>query len=80
MRTTLDIRDDVLKRMKDYAAARSISYGEAATEIMEQGLNAEIPTKWKNGILVFAPGPGAERITLEKSLAMKDAMEDELPW
>jgi hypothetical protein len=79
MRTTLDIRDDVLQRMKEYAAARSISNGTAATEIMERGLDAEVPTKWENGILIFAPGPGGERITVKRALAIKDEIENELP-
>ena len=78
MRTTLDIRDDVFERVKQYAATSSISYSAAATEIMERGLNAEVPTKWENGLLIFAPGPSAERITMERALAFKDAMEDEL--
>jgi hypothetical protein len=80
MRTTLEIRDDILEQVKEYAAARKISYGAAASEILEQGLNVEIPTKWENGILIFAPGPRAEKLTLEKALAIKDEMESELPW
>jgi|CZKF01.1.fsa_nt_gi hypothetical protein len=79
MRTTLDIRDDVLQQVKEYAAARSISNGAAASDILERGLNAEVPTKWENGILIFSPGPDSEMITLEKALALKDAMESELP-
>lgn len=79
MRTTLDIRDDVLKRVKEYAAARSISNGAAVSEVLERGLNAEVPTKWENGILIFAPGPGAEILTVERALAIKDEMESELP-
>jgi hypothetical protein len=78
MRTTLEIRDDVLQKVKEYAAARSISQGAAVSEVLERGFNAEVPTKWENGILIFAPGPGAEVLTLEKTLALKDAMESEL--
>jgi hypothetical protein len=78
MRTTLDIRDDVLEQVREYAAARSISKGAAASEILERGLNAEVPTKWENGILIFSPGPDSEMIALEKALALKDAMESEL--
>ena len=44
MRTTLEIRDDVLEKMKAYAAARSISNGSAATKLIERGLTAEVPT------------------------------------
>ena len=80
MRTTLDIRDDILKQVREYAAARSISYGEAASEVLERGFNAPVPTKWENGILIFAPGPDAEVLTVERALAIKDALEDELPW
>lgn len=78
MRTTLDIRDEVLEKVKKYAAARSISKGAAVSDVLERGFNAEVPTKWENGILVFDPGPGAEIVTLEHALAIKDAMEDEL--
>jgi hypothetical protein len=80
VRTTLEIRDDVLEQVKQYAAARSISNGAAATEILERGLNTEIPTVWKNGVFVFAPGPGAEIMSVERALAIKDEVEDEIPW
>jgi hypothetical protein len=78
MRTTLDIRDDVMEQVKEYATARSISQGAAATLMIERGLKADVPTKWENGILIFAPGPDSEMITIEKALALKDAMESEL--
>jgi hypothetical protein len=79
MRTTLDIKDEVLEKVKEYAAARSITKGAAVSEVLERGFNAEVPTKWENGILIFSPGPESEMITLEKALALKDAMESELP-
>ena len=37
MRTTLDIKDEVLERVKEYAAARSISQGAAVSEVLERG-------------------------------------------
>lgn len=77
MRTTLEIRDDIFERMKQYASARSISNGAAATEIMERGLDAPFPTKWENGLLVFDPGPNAEVITLERTLQLEDELEDD---
>jgi hypothetical protein len=77
MRTTLDIRDDVLEQVKEYAAARAISNGAAASEILERGLTAEVPTKWENGILIFSPGP-AGAVTAEHVMKLKDEMEDEL--
>ena len=77
MRTTLDIRADVLERVKEYAEARSISNGNAVSEILERGLDAEVPTKWENGILIFAPGP-AGAVTAEHVMKLKDDMESEL--
>ncbi len=78
MRTTIDIRDEVLAEVKAYAAARSISNGAAASELIQRGLQAEIPTKWENGLLVFDPGPSGA-ITTEHVLRLKDEMEGE-PW
>jgi hypothetical protein len=77
MRTTLDIRDDVLEQVKAYAAARSISQGLAASELIQRGLRAEVPTVWENGLLVFDPGPDARVVTLEKTLEVEDALEDD---
>jgi hypothetical protein len=78
MRTTLDIRDDVLDQVKAYAAARSISQGSAASELIQRGLQAEVPTKWEDGLLVFDPGPSGV-ITTEDVMRLKDEMEGE-PW
>jgi hypothetical protein len=77
MRTTLDIRDDILEKVKEYAAARSISNGTAVSEVLERGFNAEVPTKWENGILIFSPGP-AGAVTAEHVMNLKDDMEGEL--
>ena len=77
MRTTLDIRDDVLERVKQYAAARSISKGAAVSDVLERGFNAEVPTKWENGILIFSPGPGGA-VSAEHVMKLKDEMEGEL--
>jgi hypothetical protein len=77
MRTTLDIRDDVLQRVKEYAAARSISNGAAVSEVLTRGFEAEVPTKWKNGILIFSPGPSGA-VTTEHVMKLKDEMESEL--
>lgn len=77
MRTTLEIRDDVLERVKEYAAAHSISNGEAVTEILERGLSSGVPMKWENGILIFAPGPEGA-VTAEHVMRLKDEMESEL--
>jgi len=77
MRTTLDIEDDVLEQVKEYASARSISQGAAASEILKRGFNADVPTKWENGILIFSPG-SAGAVSAEHVMKLKDQMEGEL--
>jgi hypothetical protein len=77
VRTTVDIRDDVLKKVKEYAAARSISKSDAVSDMLERGFNAEVPTKWENGILIFSPGPSGA-VTAEHVMKLKDEMESEL--
>jgi hypothetical protein len=71
MRTTMDIRDEVLAEVKAYAAARSISNGAAASELIQRGLQAEILTKWENGLLVFDPGPSGA-VNTEGVMRLKD--------
>jgi hypothetical protein len=78
MRTTLEIDDDVLTEVKEYATARSISNGAAATLMIKRGLKAVVPTKWENGILIFSPGPEGS-VTAEHVQDLIDEMEGELP-
>jgi hypothetical protein len=77
MRTTLDIKDETMEKVNEYASARSISKGAAVSEVLERGFNAEVPTKWENGILVFSPGPSGA-VTAEHVMKLKDEMESEL--
>lgn len=77
MRTTIDIKDETMEKVNEYAAARSISKGAAVSEVLERGFNAEVPTKWENGILVFSPGPSGA-VTFEHAMKIKDEMESEL--
>ena len=77
MRTTLDIKDETMEIVNEYASARSMSKGAAVSEVLERGFNAEVPTKWENGILVFSPGPSGA-VTAEHVMKLKDEMESEL--
>lgn len=78
MRTTWNIDECVLDEVKSYAKTRSIPAGQAATELIQKGLQARVPTKWENGLLIFAPGPETEVVTLEQALAFEDALEEEV--
>lgn len=76
MRTTLDIPEKVLERVKRHASARSISQGAAAVELIERGLDAKVPIIWENGIPVFDPGP-AGAVTYEHVKKLIEQMEEE---
>lgn len=74
MRTTLEIRDDLLGRVKDYAAARSISNGAAASEILERGLNARIGIRYEQGVAVFDVPEGTPTASLEEIQRLIDEL------
>jgi hypothetical protein len=75
MRTTLDIRDDVLAQVKEYAAARSISAGAAASVLLQRALKQPTPVRRDGHFFVFSPGEDAEIITLEHALRIEDESE-----
>lgn len=74
MRTTLDINDQVLQRVKEYAAARSLSNGAAATEILERGLNARMGIRYENGVAVFDVPEESPVVSLEDTLRLEDEL------
>jgi hypothetical protein len=78
MRTTVDIPEKVLERVRNHANARSISQTAAVVELVERGLDAKIPIVWENGIPVFSPGPEGA-VTVEHVQELIEKMGDE-PW
>jgi len=74
MRTTLEIRDDVLERVKEYASIRSISYGAAASEILEKGLKSRVGVRYEAGVPVFDVPAGSPTVTLEQTLKLEDEL------
>ncbi len=75
MRTTLSIDDDVLEAVKRHAAGRSVSLGEAASELLRRALRAECPTADVNGLRVFDPGPASALVRAE---AIERLLDEEL--
>ncbi len=53
MRTTLNISDDVLQQVKQFAAARSMPTGAAASYLLKQALNKPLGTRIEEGFEVF---------------------------
>jgi hypothetical protein len=75
MRTTLNLSEEALEQVKEYAAARSISLGEATSVLVIRGLKQRIPVRKDGNFFVFSPGDDAETITLEHALRIEDESE-----
>lgn len=52
MRTTLNLDDDALRLVRDYARRRSVPLGRAVSELVRRGLTTPLPTKLVNGFHV----------------------------
>ena len=74
MRTTLDIRDDVLEQVREYATARSISKGAAASYLLQQALNRPLGTRVENGFEVFDVPDDSPIVTLEHTLRLEEEL------
>jgi len=74
LRTTIDIKDQVLQRVKEYAAARSISNGAAATELLERGLNARLGIRYEEGVALFDVPEESPVVSLENTLRLEDEL------
>ncbi|HEV2383540.1 MAG TPA: antitoxin [Terriglobia bacterium] len=53
MRTTLNIEDGVLEKVKAYASDRSLGLGKAVSQLVRRGLAAQSATRTLNGLQVF---------------------------
>jgi len=75
MRTTLNLDDDVVELLKEYAESRSVALGRAASELVRKGLAAPVQTRLVNGFhTVVLPGNSA-KVTSTK---VKELLEDEI--
>ncbi len=73
MRTTLNLPEDILEVVKSVAAAKSVSLGDAAADLIRRGLNAQ-RIQLDAGLPCFSVGPDAPPITLEHTLAIEDEL------
>ena len=72
MRTTLNLDDDIVKAARSIARSRSISVGDAVSELARRGLEAENRITCEGGIPVFNVPPDAPPITLEDVKRIED--------
>lgn len=73
MRTTLDIDDDVLQAVKELAAVRAITAGQAISELARKGLTPTRTSRARNGVpLLPRRTPGAPRPTMKQVNELRD--------
>jgi hypothetical protein len=65
MRTTANIDDDALRAAHNLARARSISLGQAISELIRRGLRSERAGEEDDGFPKFHVRPDARPLTLE---------------
>jgi len=75
MRTTLNMSEDALEQVKEFAAARALSLGEATSFLVMRGAKRRTPVRKDGHFFVFSPGEDAETITLEHALKIEDESE-----
>jgi hypothetical protein len=66
MRTTLNLDDDVLSVVKQYAETRSVGLGKAVSELVRRGIAAPVPTRTVNGLLIFDPPADTPKVSTKR--------------
>jgi hypothetical protein len=75
MRTTINLEDEVLVRVKRYAEERSLSVGKAVSDLVRRGLTAPRPTKVVNGFHVVVLPPDSPPVTSAEVERLADEIE-----
>jgi hypothetical protein len=75
MRTTINLDDDVLEKVKRHAEGRSVSIGTAVSELVRRGLEFRRPTRVVNGIYVVDLPPDSPEVTSESVRRVLDKEE-----
>ena len=65
MRTTLNIEEEALLVIKQYAEEREISLGQATSDLVHRGAENLPQFKMKNGWVIFDIPPGQRPLTSE---------------
>jgi hypothetical protein len=71
MRTTLSLDDDALRLVKRYAASRSLTLGEAVSELVRRA-TVPRPTRRVNGVEVFDLLADSLRVTTKRVRELRD--------
>jgi hypothetical protein len=65
MRTTLNIDDEALVMIKNYADERDVSLGQAASDLVHRAAESLPKFRTKNGWVQFELPPGSPALTSE---------------
>ncbi len=78
MRTTVDLDDDLLKRLRREAHRRRVPFKQLLNRVLRRGLDDRAgapPVPYE--CPAFSMGQAASSIDLDKALRLADALEDE---
>lgn len=73
MRTTINIEDDAIVMIKNYAQEREISLGQAASDLIHRGVESLPRFAMKDGWVVFDLPPGSPALTSDAVAAAEEA-------
>jgi hypothetical protein len=73
--TTLNLDDDVVQLLKNYASDRSIPLGTAASELVRRGLETPVQLRMVNGFYAVDLPAGGQQIS---SARVKELLEEEI--
>jgi len=78
MRTTVDLDEDLLKRLRREAHRKKVPFKQLLNRLLRRGLDDRAgapPAQYESP--VFSMGQAVSRIDLDKALRLADALEDE---
>jgi hypothetical protein len=75
MRTTLNLDEDALELIREYAETRSLAMGKAASELLRKAAASRTPTRLVNGFVVFDTSASDHVITSEHVKELESELE-----
>jgi len=72
VRTTINLDDDLVPTVKQYAESRSIPVGKAVSELVRKGINAFPRTRTVNGLQVIDLSENSSRVSAEHVRGLQD--------
>jgi hypothetical protein len=74
MKITVSLEDEVIQMIRDYAAARNLSLGAAASDLIRKGIETPLSVRLVNGICVVDLPADSPSVTAER---VKELLDEE---